>query len=69
MNGPTKCTESYTVQFHHTVAAWMNSLDWVHKYFAFGPLPDLVGVNPDNQMMDPKTGKPNALGLFYINQT
>jgi hypothetical protein len=46
----------------------MNGVSWIHKYFAFGPLPDLVGVNTDNQMMDPNTGKPNTLGEWYITQ-
>jgi len=68
-NGGPQCTSDYTTQFHHSVAAWMNGLSWVHRYFAFGPLEDLVGVNPDNQMMDPSTGKPNALGSWYINQS
>jgi len=60
-----QCTADQTVDFYKTTISWMEQTGYVAGYFAFGPLANMVDVNKDNQMLE--DGKPNSLGLKYIN--
>jgi hypothetical protein len=47
----------------------MEAQPWLKGYFGFGAMRDMAGVNPDNQLMNPSTGDPNAFGGTYLAQS
>ena len=56
--------------FMDVTRSFMDSVDWVERYFYFGAMYDMQGVNPFNTMFEPsgrekRTGALNALGVQY----
>jgi O-glycosyl hydrolase len=64
-SGGAQCTESQVQNFMSTVTAWMDSTPYIAKYFAFGVMVNMQGVNPLNQLMG-ANGQPTALGWSYL---
>jgi hypothetical protein len=64
--GGAQADEAQVQTFYSTVQAWMDSTDYVEKYFAFGIMHDMQGVNTLDQLMA-ASGLPTALGYQYIN--
>jgi hypothetical protein len=44
----------------------MDATSWITGYAPFGFMRDMVNVNYLNQLMDPASGYPNALGSYFI---
>ncbi|CAA7259519.1 unnamed protein product [Cyclocybe aegerita] len=63
--GGAQCNAGQVVEFMNTVTGWMDNTSWVKKYFAFGVMHDMVGVNTLNQLMAPN-GQPTELGWNYL---
>jgi hypothetical protein len=56
--------------FMDVTRSFMESVDWVERYFYFGAMYDMRGVNPLNSMFDiagreRRTGALNAYGRIY----
>ncbi|CAE6408215.1 hypothetical protein ACGC1H_001613 [Rhizoctonia solani] len=64
-SGGAQCTKQQTIDFHHTMAVWLDQHEGVAMYAPFGFMPDMGNVNPDNQLMG-SDGGPNELGNFYL---
>lgn len=64
--GP-QCSESEVWNFMETAVHFMENTDWIPMYFAFGILQDMKGVNALDQLMNPQSKQPTALGKYYIN--
>ncbi|CAE6440757.1 unnamed protein product [Rhizoctonia solani] len=64
-SGGAQCTKQQTIDFHHTMATWLDQHEGVAMYAPFGFMPDMGNVNPDNQLMG-SDGGPNELGNFYL---
>ncbi|KIM45991.1 glycoside hydrolase family 128 protein [Hebeloma cylindrosporum] len=64
-SGGSQCDQNQVNNFMNTVTAWMDSTGYVERYFAFGIMHDMVGVNPLNQLMA-SNGQPTALGWNYL---
>ncbi|KLO12832.1 glycoside hydrolase [Schizopora paradoxa] len=63
-----QCTWDQTVTYYQSTITWMEAQSYVVAYFAFGPLANMVDVNPYNQMLNTTTGGPSSpLGVDYIN--
>ncbi|PPQ74906.1 hypothetical protein CVT26_011401 [Gymnopilus dilepis] len=60
-----QCSASQVTNFMNTVTAWMDSTSYVSKYFAFGVMHDMQGVNPLDQLMA-ANGQPTELGWNYL---
>jgi hypothetical protein len=60
-----QCDAAQVQTFMDTVSAWMDSTWYISKYFAFGVMHDMQGVNPLDQLMA-ADGQPTALGWDYI---
>ncbi|TFY79635.1 hypothetical protein EWM64_g4374 [Hericium alpestre] len=65
-NGGAQADAGQVWSFMQEVTGWMDSTPWVEAYFAFGAMKDMQGVNTLDQLMDPSSGTPNALGKFYL---
>jgi hypothetical protein len=66
-NGGAQCADDYIPQFMSTVTQYMNSVDWVVWYCAFGAMESMPnGVNPADALMD-GNGNPTSLGYQFIN--
>ncbi|QRV76668.1 glycoside hydrolase family 128 protein [Ceratobasidium sp. AG-Ba] len=66
-NGGSQCSADQTWALHTTMAKFAKDTPWIEGIAPFGAMREMQGVNPDNQLMDPSTGKPNALGQFWAN--
>ncbi|KDR83536.1 hypothetical protein GALMADRAFT_55152, partial [Galerina marginata CBS 339.88] len=64
-SGGAQCNAGQVQHFMDTVTAFMDSTDYVSKYFAFGVMHNMQGVNPLNQLMA-GNGQPTALGWDYL---
>jgi hypothetical protein len=64
-SGGAQCTSDEVWNFMTTVKNFMDSTSWVGKYFAFGVLHDMAGVNSLNQLLG-SDGQPTDLGRLYI---
>jgi hypothetical protein len=64
-SGGAQCSSDQVWNFMKTVKDFMDNTPWVAKYFAFGVLHDMAGVNGLNQLLGPN-GQPTDLGRFYI---
>ncbi|KAL0949617.1 hypothetical protein HGRIS_009662 [Hohenbuehelia grisea] len=65
-NGGPQRSKAEVDAFLNDVTNFMDSVDWVPAYFAFGVMHDMQGVNSFNQLMS-SSGAPTALGFKYIN--
>ncbi|KAI0071293.1 hypothetical protein K474DRAFT_640459 [Panus rudis PR-1116 ss-1] len=65
-NGGPQATMDEVVAFHKKVGPYMLSQPWIAKFFPFGFMREMQGVNPDNQLMD-SNGNPTELGRMIIN--
>ncbi|GFZ49514.1 hypothetical protein JCM24511_07634 [Saitozyma sp. JCM 24511] len=68
--GATQATLSQINQFMDVVVAWMETVEYVERYFWFGAMYDMQGVNPLNCLFDSageakRTGALNSLGVKY----
>lgn len=72
------CDDGMTWYFHQQARAWMDSVDWIHRYAPYGAMPAGYGdiyppINPNNNMMNIESyGSPNFLSLspmgnYYAN--
>lgn len=64
-NGGAQCSESEVWSYVEQITSFMESQSWVEKYFYFGFMHDMQGVNIDNQMMS-SDNTPTALGAMYL---
>jgi len=64
-NGGKQTTLAQNIQFMKDSTAWMDSLWWVGKYFPYGFMTNMNGLNPADILMD-STGKPTTLGKVAI---
>ncbi|KAF9008876.1 glycosyl hydrolase catalytic core-domain-containing protein [Cyathus striatus] len=64
-SGGAQCTSDQVWNFMQTVKDFMDNTSWVGKYFAFGVLHDMAGVNSLDQLLG-SDGQPTALGRLYI---
>jgi hypothetical protein len=60
-----QCDAAQVQTFMDTVTGWMDSTDYISKYFAFGVMHDMQGVNVLDQLMA-ADGQPTALGWDYL---
>ncbi|KZT38967.1 hypothetical protein SISSUDRAFT_1046288 [Sistotremastrum suecicum HHB10207 ss-3] len=65
-NGGAQPSDAEIAAFHAAAIPYLNSLDYVEYIFPFGAMKQMDGVDPANQLMDPVTGEPNALGWTYL---
>jgi hypothetical protein len=64
-NGGPQCSKDQVFNFMTTVVDWMEKTPWVEKYFAFGAMKDMQGVNTLNSLMT-GDGKPTPLGNIFL---
>ncbi|KAF8914104.1 hypothetical protein CPB84DRAFT_1627798, partial [Gymnopilus junonius] len=60
-----QCSKEQVQNFMDTVTGWMDSTPYVSKYFAFGVMTNMQGVNTLNQLMG-TDGQPTPLGWDYL---
>jgi hypothetical protein len=65
-SGGPQCSQSDVVNFMNVVTAFFDNTSYVKRYFWFGAMHNMVGVNPDNQLMN-SDGTPNSLGRNYMS--
>jgi hypothetical protein len=66
MDGGAQCSQSDANNFMTTVTAWMDSTDYVERYFAFGLSNDgMSGVSYVNELMD-GNGNPTYQGKLFL---
>ncbi|KAL1406301.1 hypothetical protein Q8F55_007997 [Vanrija albida] len=58
-------------EFMRASMAWLDAQDWVERYFWFGAMYDMQGVNPANSLLDPagapsRSGQLSPLGSVYL---
>lgn len=62
-NGGAQCSWDETQTFHHQMADWFNSQDYIERYSPFGAMKNMQGVNEANRLMGPD-GHITDLGRF-----
>ncbi|WOO83826.1 Alkali-sensitive linkage protein 1 [Vanrija pseudolonga] len=68
---PPPATQDQITEFMRESMAWLDAQPWVERYFWFGAMYDMQGVNPLNSLLDPagnatRSGALSALGSAYV---